>query len=41
MPEIEIPDRQQDEGYVRPPQDLSTYVPDIAQELLERHEAKG
>ena len=35
LPEIEIPDRQRDEGYVRPPRDLYTYVPDHADELLE------
>jgi polyphosphate kinase 2 len=35
LPGIEIPDRQVDEGYVRPPQSLSTYVPDHAQALLE------
>ncbi len=40
LPEIEIPDRQVDEGYVRPPQELSTYVPDVADVLLERHRAK-
>jgi len=35
LPEIEIPSRQQDEGYVRPPTDLYTYVPDHAASLLE------
>ncbi len=40
LPEIEIPDRQVDEGYVRPPQELSTYVPDVADVFLERHRAK-
>jgi polyphosphate kinase len=30
---IEIPARQSDAGYVRPPRDLSTYVPDHAAEL--------
>jgi polyphosphate kinase 2 len=30
MPDIEIPPRQVDAGYVRPPQDLSSYVPDHA-----------
>jgi len=35
LPEIEIPDRQVDEGYVRPPQGLSSYVPDHAAALLE------
>jgi polyphosphate kinase 2 len=34
LPEIDIPPRQVDEGYVRPPQQLSTYVPDHAEELL-------
>ncbi|MEO8477775.1 MAG: polyphosphate kinase 2 [Actinomycetota bacterium] len=35
LPEIEIPERQVDMGYVRPPQQLSTYVPDHAASLLE------
>ncbi len=34
LPEIEIPDRQHDDGYVRPPRDLYTEVPDRAAELL-------
>jgi polyphosphate kinase 2 len=34
LPEIDIPPRQQDEGYVRPPTDLYTYVPDHAASLL-------
>ena len=34
LPSIEIPDRQVDEGYVRPPQDLSPHVPDHAATLL-------
>ncbi len=38
LPGIEIPDRQVDEGYVRPPQELSTYVPDYAAEVLERQD---
>ena len=33
LPEIDIPPRQQDEGYVRPPTDLYTYVPDHAASL--------
>jgi hypothetical protein len=33
--EIEIPPRQRDEGYVRPPRDVYTYVPDHAAKLLE------
>jgi polyphosphate kinase 2 len=32
--EIDIPKRQRDEGYVRPPRDLYTYVPDHAAEIL-------
>jgi hypothetical protein len=32
--EIKIPPRQRDEGYVRPPRDVYTYVPDHAVELL-------
>jgi polyphosphate kinase 2 len=35
LPEIEIPDRQVDDGYVRPPQQLYNYVPDHAASLLE------
>jgi len=35
LPEIAIPDRQVDEGYVRPPQDLSPHVPDHAATLLD------
>ena len=31
---IHIPDRQTDEGYVRPPRDAYTYVPDHAAELM-------
>ena len=34
LPEIEIPNRQVDEGYVRPPQDLYEHVPDHAAEVL-------
>jgi polyphosphate kinase len=34
LPKIELPDRQRDEGYVRPPRDLYTYVPDHAAALL-------
>jgi polyphosphate kinase len=37
--EIDIPKRQRDEGYVRPPRDLYTYVPDHAAELLAAHGA--
>jgi polyphosphate kinase len=31
---VKIPERQSDEGYVRPPRDTYTYVPDHAAELL-------
>jgi polyphosphate kinase len=34
LPEIGIPPRQSDEGYVRPPRDIYTYVPDHAGSLL-------
>ncbi len=34
-PRIDIPDRQSDEGYVRPPREAFTYVPDHAASLLE------
>jgi polyphosphate kinase 2 len=37
---IEFPDRQSDEGYVRPPRGSNRYVPDRAAELLEE-ELKG
>ena len=34
LPEIEIPPRQRDDGYERPPRELYTYVPDHASEVL-------
>jgi polyphosphate kinase len=34
LPEIKMPKRQRDDGYVRPPRDIYTYVPDRAEELL-------
>ena len=33
LPHVEIPKRQGDEGYVRPPRDANTYVPDHAATL--------
>jgi polyphosphate kinase len=33
-PAIEIPDRQSDEGYIRPPRDIYNYVPDHAASIL-------
>jgi polyphosphate kinase 2 (PPK2 family) len=33
LPRIKIPERQRDEGYVRPPRDLYTHVPDHAESL--------
>jgi polyphosphate kinase 2 len=33
LPDITIPERQSDEGYVRPPKELFTYVPDYAATL--------
>jgi polyphosphate kinase 2 len=36
LPDIEIPPRQSDEGYVRPPRELYTSVPDHAAALLDR-----
>jgi polyphosphate kinase 2 len=33
LPDIEIPERQSDEGYVRPPRDIFEYVPDHAARL--------
>ena len=35
LPKIQIPERQSDEGYVRPPRDLYTYVPDHAASLID------
>jgi polyphosphate kinase len=35
LPEIEIPKRQSDEGYVRPPLNMYTYVPDHAASLTD------
>ena len=37
LPEIKMPKRQRDDGYVRPPRDIYTYVPDRAAELLAEH----
>jgi polyphosphate kinase len=34
LPHVKIPPRQGDEGYVRPPRDANTYVPDHAATLL-------
>jgi polyphosphate kinase 2 len=34
LPNVKIPERQADEGYVRPSRDASTYVPDHAATLL-------
>jgi polyphosphate kinase len=34
LPHIELPKRQRDEGYVRPPREIYTYVPDHAATLL-------
>jgi hypothetical protein len=31
---LELPERQHDEGYVRPPREIYTYVPDHAANLL-------
>jgi polyphosphate kinase 2 len=41
LPEIEIPPRQRDDGYERPPRDLYTYVPDHASEVLEASERRA
>ena len=38
LPVIKLPKRQSDEGYVRPPREAYTYVPDHAEELLHRDE---
>ena len=37
--EIELPKHQDDTGYVRPPRDIYTYVPDVAAQLLEGSES--
>jgi polyphosphate kinase 2 len=34
LPNVKIPERQGDEGYVRPPREANTYVPDHAATLL-------
>jgi polyphosphate kinase 2 len=34
-PPVELPPRQKEGGYVRPPLDIYTYVPDVAAKLLE------
>jgi hypothetical protein len=34
LPDIELPPRQRDEGYVRPPREGYTYVPDHAATLV-------
>jgi hypothetical protein len=34
LPKIVIPPRQRDEGYVRPPRQIYTYVPDHAATLV-------
>jgi polyphosphate kinase len=39
-PKIELPPRQSDDGYVRPPRDLYTYVPDHAATLVSEAELK-
>ncbi len=39
LPHIDIPPRQVDEGYVRPPQDLYLHVPDHAADILAEHRA--
>jgi hypothetical protein len=36
IPTIEIPPRQPDDGYERPPRDIYSYVPDHAAEVLAR-----
>ena len=35
-PDIELPDRQSDEGYDRPPRESNRYVPDAAAEILRK-----
>ena len=38
---IEVPERQSDKGYVRPPRDTNTYVPDAAATLLAAKKRAG
>jgi hypothetical protein len=33
LPEVPLPERQSDAGYIRPPRELFTYVPDHAAAL--------
>ena len=40
-PKIELPPRQSDDGYLRPPRDLYTYVPDYASALISEAGTKG
>ena len=40
QPKIKLPKRQSDKGYIRPPRDTNTYVPDAAAALL-RTKGKG
>jgi polyphosphate kinase len=37
-PELELPPRQENNEYVRPPIDSQTYVPDIAAEMIKKYE---
>jgi polyphosphate kinase 2 len=39
-PNIELPVRQRDDGYVRPPRDLYTYVPDHVAEIIAANKAR-
>jgi polyphosphate kinase len=41
LEDIQIPPRQSDEGYVRPPRDLYTYVPDFAATLFDGKNPKN
>ena len=38
QPPVELPKVQSDDGYVRPPEDLYAYVPDVAKKLIEKEE---
>src|SRR4249919_16122 len=40
-PKIDLPPRQSDDGYVRPPRDLYSYVPDHAATLAQKGNEKG
>ena len=40
-PRVELPKRQRDTGYERPPRDIYTYVPDVAAALVAEADSKS